>query len=98
MMLAATTVIGEGIRTPKDGCLKVSFRQGGERCRPSGRAHSTSLKKCLQEFGLEPWWRDQVPLIFIDEELVAVAMTQLMGSPWPLRTEFTTLVYQAIDD
>jgi tRNA(Ile)-lysidine synthase len=73
MMLAATTVIGEGIRTPKDGCLKVSFRQGGERCRPSGRAHSTSLKKCLQEFGLEPWWRDQVPLIFIDEELVAVA-------------------------
>ncbi len=73
MMLAASTVIGEGIRIPKDGCLKVSFRQGGERCRPSGRAHSTSLKKCLQEFGLEPWWRDQVPLIFIDEELVAVA-------------------------
>ncbi|MEO1955968.1 MAG: serine hydrolase domain-containing protein [Gammaproteobacteria bacterium] len=33
-----------------------------------------------------------------EEELVAVAMTQLMASPWPLRTEFTTLVYQAIDD
>jgi len=32
------------------------------------------------------------------EELVAVAMTQLLGSPWPLRTDFEALVYAAIDD
>ena len=30
-------------------------------------------KKCLHEFGLEPWWRDTVPLIFKDEHLIAVA-------------------------
>ena len=47
------------------------------------------------------YWGGAASTIFwVDpkEELVAVAMTQLMGSPWPLRTEFTTLVYQAIDD
>ena len=47
------------------------------------------------------YWGGAASTIFwIDpkEELVAVAMTQLMASPWPLRTEFTTLVYQAIDD
>ena len=32
------------------------------------------------------------------EELVAVAMTQLLGSPWPLRADFEALVYGAIDD
>ena len=47
------------------------------------------------------YWGGAASTIFwVDpkEALVAVAMTQLMGSPWPLRTEFTTLVYQAIDD
>ena len=33
-----------------------------------------------------------------EEELVAVAMTQLLASPWPLRETFSALVYQAIDD
>jgi CubicO group peptidase (beta-lactamase class C family) len=47
------------------------------------------------------YWGGAASTIFwVDpkEDLVAVAMTQLMGSPWPLRTEFRTLVYQAIDD
>ena len=32
------------------------------------------------------------------EELVAVVMTQLLASPWPMRETFNALVYQAIDD
>jgi tRNA(Ile)-lysidine synthase len=47
-------------------------REGGERCRPFGRAHSQTLKKCLQEYGLEPWFREGVPLIYSDDNLVAV--------------------------
>jgi tRNA(Ile)-lysidine synthase len=52
--------------------LHVRNRQGGERCKPADRNHSQTLKKCLQEFGLEPWLRDKVPLIYSQDNLVAV--------------------------
>lgn len=51
---------------------RVDFRRGGERCQPSGRAHSQTLKKLLQEYALEPWLRSVVPLIYVGEQLVAV--------------------------
>lgn len=54
------------------GRYTLSFRCGGERCRPHGRAHSQSLKKLLQASGLEPWLRDRVPLVYRGSELVAV--------------------------
>ena len=46
------------------------------------------------------WGGAAATIFWIDpeEELVAVAMTQLLGSPWPLRTDFEALVYAAIDD
>ena len=55
------------------------------------------------EFGSKGkfYWGGAAATIFwIDpkEQLVAVAMTQLLGSPWPLRTDFEALVYAAIDD
>jgi tRNA(Ile)-lysidine synthase len=46
------------------GALIVSFRQGGERFRPIGRAHSQELKKLLQEAGIPPWERDRLPLVY----------------------------------
>ena len=52
--------------------LRIEFRRGGERCKPAGRAHSQTLKKLLQEYELEPWLRDSVPLVFSGGELVAV--------------------------
>lgn len=51
--------------------LSVRWRQGGERCKPSQRAHSQTLKRLLQEYALEPWWREQLPLIFSGDTLVA---------------------------
>ena len=53
--------------------LHLRFRQGGERCRPIGRAHSQTLKRLLQEYGMEPWLRQSLPLIYSDNQLVAVA-------------------------
>lgn len=53
------------------GNLSLRWRQGGERCRPAGRAHSQTLKRLLQEYALEPWWRDALPLVFSGDELVA---------------------------
>ncbi len=50
----------------------VKYRRGGERCRPLGRQYSQSLKKLLQEYGVEPWQRDSVPLLYINDQLAAV--------------------------
>jgi tRNA(Ile)-lysidine synthetase, N-terminal domain/tRNA(Ile)-lysidine synthetase, C-terminal domain len=42
------------------------------RAHPSERAHSQTLKKLLQEYALEPWLREYVPLILDNDRLVAV--------------------------
>ncbi|GMG86891.1 tRNA lysidine(34) synthetase TilS [Biformimicrobium ophioploci] len=54
------------------GDYRVQLRRGGERAKPEGRRHSQQLKKLLQEYGLEPWLRDRVPLVYRDDELLAV--------------------------
>lgn len=51
--------------------LQLRWRRGGERCQPSGRERSQTLKRLLQEAGLEPWWRPLLPLIYSGEQLVA---------------------------
>lgn len=52
--------------------LTVTARQGGERLRPLPGGPSRPLKKWLQEQGVPPWERDRIPLIWQDDELVAV--------------------------
>ncbi|MDF2690392.1 MAG: tRNA lysidine(34) synthetase TilS [Gammaproteobacteria bacterium] len=52
--------------------LVVKLREGKERCRPKGRQHSQSLKKCLQEAGIPPWLRDRMPLIYYNDQLIMV--------------------------
>lgn len=52
--------------------VTVGFRQGGERCYFPKRHCHQLLKNLMQEWGIPPWERDRIPLIFIDEELVAV--------------------------
>jgi len=54
------------------GSYQLRVRRGGERCRPAGRQHSQSLKKLLQAYGLEPWLRNIVPLIYQQDTLAAV--------------------------
>ena len=54
------------------GDYTIRWRQGGERCTPVGRQHSQTVKKLLQEYQLETWLRDRVPLIYRDKTLIAV--------------------------
>ncbi|MFA0810676.1 tRNA lysidine(34) synthetase TilS [Microbulbifer epialgicus] len=67
---------GGGVLAPTAGWpasdYEVCYRRGGERAHPVGRAHSQTLKKLLQERGLEPWLRDRVPLVYRARELLAV--------------------------
>lgn len=51
----------------------IRFRQGGEDFHALGRRHSRSLKKLLQEANIPPWERDVLPLVYFDNELIAVA-------------------------
>ncbi|MFT5082433.1 MAG: tRNA(Ile)-lysidine synthase [Lentisphaeria bacterium] len=55
------------------GPFQISFRCGGERCKPLTRGHSQRLKKLLQEYAVEPWLRDRAPLIRVAGAIVAVA-------------------------
>lgn len=53
--------------------VRIVRRQGGERSHPHYRAHSQTLKKLLQASDIEPWWRDQIPLLFSEDgQLLAV--------------------------
>ncbi len=84
---AGGVLIGPGLGTltlgPGDGPglseaslsqgLSVRRREGGEEIKPVGQAHTRKLKKLLQERGVLPWLRDQLPLVYSGDKLVAVA-------------------------
>ena len=70
--LSAETVSGSGLRVDDVSSLSLRFRQGVNVVRLVGRDRSNSLKKLLQEYALEPWWRDRIPLFYLEEQLVAV--------------------------
>jgi tRNA(Ile)-lysidine synthase len=77
--LGLVSTVGEGVRAALCGPmgLRISFRAGGESCRPAGHAHGRPLKKWLQEMHVLPWLRDRLPLVYSGEgaggELLAVA-------------------------
>ncbi len=52
--------------------LRVEFRHGGEVLRPAGDAHRRELKKLLQAADILPWWRNRLPLLWVDDRLAAV--------------------------
>lgn len=60
----------KGVYVPPGSVLRVGFRQGGEVFFWRGKHHS--LKKLLQAWGVPPWERATLPLVYLDECLVAV--------------------------
>jgi tRNA(Ile)-lysidine synthase len=74
-VLSACRSSGEGLRAAAlDGAaVSVRWRRGGEQCRPVGRPHHHALKKLFQERGIPPWERGRIPLVYVGEELAAVA-------------------------
>lgn len=73
-ILTARPVSGTGIRQSAipDNQVNIRFRQGGERLHPVGRQGSHPLKKLMQEWHVSPWERDRIPLIFSNDQLIAV--------------------------
>jgi tRNA(Ile)-lysidine synthase len=52
--------------------VTVRYRQGGERIRAENKQHSISLKKLFQQQGIPPWKRQSHPLIYANDQLIAV--------------------------
>ncbi len=74
-VLSAEPVEGRGLarHVLETQAVTVRFRHGGERCRPVGRQGSHPLKKLFQEKGVPFWQRQRVPLVYVGEQLAAVA-------------------------
>ncbi|MCP5151235.1 MAG: tRNA lysidine(34) synthetase TilS [Chromatiales bacterium] len=53
--------------------VEIRLRAGGERCRPAGRRHHQRLKVLFQERGVAPWLRPHLPLVYVGDEIAAVA-------------------------
>jgi len=64
---------GQGISESviKSG-LTLRFRQGGETIKLQGQDHHKTLKHLFQQWQVPPWQRDRIPLIYKDDELIAV--------------------------
>lgn len=65
---------GKGIalgRLPSQ--VLIRFRQGGERLKPQHAKHHRTLKYLLHDARVLPWWRDRIPLIYVGDELIAIA-------------------------
>ena len=52
--------------------LYIKSRTGGEKLKPFPDQPSRSLKYLFQKANIPHWERDQVPLVFANEQLVAV--------------------------
>ncbi len=80
--LVPTPVVGKGIDVNQLSLpVSVGFRKGGERFRMPGRQHSSKLKKLLQAHSIPPWERKMLPLIYNEEDLVAVV-------PWRVSDKY----------
>ena len=53
--------------------LEVRYRHGGEEIKVLDHKHTKKVKKLLQDEGVVPWMRDRLPLLYADDELIAVA-------------------------
>ena len=71
--IQARFIKGQGIalnKCPKS--LEIKYRKGGEQIKPSGHKITKSLKNLFQENNVLPWVRDQIPLVYLDEDLISV--------------------------
>jgi len=68
-------IVGEGIAQKLWNSSEVSIRcrQGGETIKLAARLGSKKLKKLLNEEKILPWVRHSIPLIYLNNELAAVA-------------------------
>ncbi len=63
---------GINIKFLNEQTLKIRNRQGGEFFKPDSKRPTKKIKQLLQESDLPPWERENLPLIFVGDELAFV--------------------------
>jgi tRNA(Ile)-lysidine synthase len=53
--------------------VTIKYRKGSEKIRLPGRKGHHTLKKLYQEKAIPPWLRHNIPLIYLNDELVAIS-------------------------
>jgi tRNA(Ile)-lysidine synthase len=53
--------------------LLIKAREAGGRCQPAGDHHRRELKTIFQEHAIPPWERQRLPMIYAENELIAIA-------------------------
>lgn len=70
--LVARTIVGEGLSQTLVSQVKVCFRQGGERVKFGNKRKTRTLKNLFQEWGVQPWERDRLPLLYFQDQIIAI--------------------------
>ena len=71
LMVLATPNSQQGVCIPKHSRVELRLRQGGEKIQRNGQTQC--LKKLLQQWRIPPWERAYLPLLFVNDHLMAVA-------------------------
>ncbi len=53
--------------------IHITYRKGGEKFKPNHSKHTRTLKNLFQEWKIPVWLRDKIPLIYYNQQLIAVA-------------------------
>lgn len=61
----------KGILQTQGKMLTIRFRKNGEKVRLPQRSQRISLKDLMQTLSIPPWERAYVPLVFLDDQLIA---------------------------
>lgn len=52
--------------------IVIKYRKGGEKFKPQHSKHTRTLKNLYQEWKIPVWLRDHIPLIYYQQEIIAV--------------------------
>ncbi|WP_187351823.1 tRNA lysidine(34) synthetase TilS [Candidatus Methylopumilus rimovensis] len=63
---------GINIKFLNEQTLKIRNRQGGEFFKPDAKRPTKKIKQLLQESNLPPWERENLPLIFVGDDLAFI--------------------------
>jgi tRNA(Ile)-lysidine synthase len=72
--LIAKKTLGKGVlmSCTEGAKITIRYRNGGEKIYSNSLSNSKTVKQLFQEHGVLPWFRDRVPLVYINEELAVV--------------------------
>lgn len=67
-----TVGVGINRKLLEDRFISIRFRSGGESIIPYYSSYSHEAKKLMSEHGIPSWLRDLMPLVYVNDELVAI--------------------------